>query len=80
MSKGPDFLKFSQSGGRLWTSGSLLLSVLVVMSACLGASGQELRINWYIADAEVTRLGIPSECQEIIIMLWTSNHAVCYHL
>lgn len=63
MSKGPDFLKFSQTGGRLWTGGSLLLSVLVVMSACLGASG-ELKINWYIADTEVIRLGIPSECQE----------------
>lgn len=65
MSKDLDFLKFYQSGRRLRRTrtggvgrGSLLVSVLLVMSLCLGASG-EVKIYWYISESELIRLNIP---------------------
>jgi hypothetical protein len=67
MSKAADFLKVYRSGegdgGRRLVAGGggsrsfVLLSVLVVLSVCLSASG-EIKIHWYIPADEANRLGI----------------------
>ena len=70
MSKAADFQKLYRSGGsgRLLTGGggsrsSLLLSILLVMSVCLGVSGAT-KVHWYIPEPEAMRLDFPitSKC------------------